>query len=328
MNKLVTILFVCFFSLFWSVMSTAQQQAQFSQDMVNPYMINPALSGVEDFIDIKAGVRQQWVGVDGAPVTRYLTAHSSVGKTHHPRTKRNDYHNWHGVGGMFLNDQAGGLGMNTIVANYAYNLKISDGKGYGMHHKDGVRLAIGTFLGMTQFNFLDQPTVQIEGDNALQSLRSKKPWVTEASLGGMLYYLDKFYVGFSGMNLLGNSFNRNNDNISDISRFVRHYYFISAYKQKIGEDGLFLMPSVVARFASPLPVSIDINLRLDYKDTFFGGISYRNQDAIALLAGVIYNDTFEFGYSYDVTLSDLGEYSKGSHEIIVGLRLHHKILER
>lgn len=328
MNKLVKLLFVYFFLVVCGGVTIAQQQAQFTQDMVNPYMINPALSGVEDFIDIKAGVRQQWTGIEGAPVTRYLTAHSSVGKTHHPRTRRNDYHNWHGVGGMFLNDQAGGLAMNTIVANYAYNLKITDGKGYGMKHTDGVRLAVGTFLGMTQFNFLDNPTVQVDDDNALRSLRTKKPWVTEASVGGMLYYLDKYYVGLSAMNLFGNSFNRNNNDISDVSRFVRHYYFISAYKQKIGENGLFLMPSIVARFASPLPVSYDLNLRLDYKDTFFGGVTYRNQDAVALLLGVIYNDTVEFGYSYDVTLSDLGKYSNGSHEIIIGLRLHHKIIER
>ena len=121
MNKLVNPLLVCFSLFCFSLISKAQQQAQFTQDMVNPYMINPALSGVEDFVDIKFGVRQQWTGIEGAPVTRYFTAHSNIGKTHYARTKKNDYNNWHGIGGMFLNDEAGSIAMNTVVANYAYN---------------------------------------------------------------------------------------------------------------------------------------------------------------------------------------------------------------
>ena len=327
MYKTIKLQFLCCAFIFACSAVIGQQQAQFTQDMVNPYMINPALSGVEDFIDIKAGVRQQWTGIEGAPVTRYLTAHSSIGKTHHVRTKRNDYNNWHGVGGMFLNDQAGSIRSNTIVANYAYNLKITDGKGYGMHHSDGVRLAIGTFIGITQFGFSDNLVVKNEeNESALRSIASNKPWVPEASLGGMLYYHDKYYVGLSAMNLFSSSITKNKIT-NDFSRFVRHYYFISAYKQSIGND-IYLMPSVVARLASPLPVSYDLSVRIDYKDIFFGGLTFRNQDAVAILAGVIYNDTFEFGYSYDVTISELGSYSSGSHELILGLRLHHEITSR
>ncbi len=305
----------------------AQQLAQFTQDMVNPYLVNPAFSGVEDFLDIKMGVRNQWVGIDGAPATRYLSAHSGLGKTHYARTKQNDYHNWHGVGGVFINDQAGNIKTNSLYANYAYNLKLTEGKGYNRHHSDGMRLALGTFIGVTKYG-LDASKLTFEnsvGEQAGSSSLTKM--VPDASIGGMIYQKDKFYAGMSVMNILGTKVTGVTSGASELSRFVRHYYFIGSYKFPVGND-LYLMPTLVGRYAAPLPLSVDVNLRLDYKDIVFGGISYRNQDAIALLLGVVYNDMIEVAYSYDITISELRPYSKGTHEIVIGARIHPRIYAR
>ena len=62
----------------------AQQEQQYTMYFVNPYTINPALAGTEDFIDIKLGGRYQWMGIEAAPKTIYLTAHSTLGKEFKP----------------------------------------------------------------------------------------------------------------------------------------------------------------------------------------------------------------------------------------------------
>jgi hypothetical protein len=55
-------------------MVLGQQRPQYTQHMINPFLVNPAVSGTEDYTDIRAGYRKQWVGFDGSPRTMYLSA--------------------------------------------------------------------------------------------------------------------------------------------------------------------------------------------------------------------------------------------------------------
>ena len=54
-----------------------------------------------------------------------------------------------------------------------------------------------------------------------------------------------------------------------------------------------------------------------------GGLWYRNQDAFILLIG-FQKDQFKMGYSYDVTVSRLGNATAGSHEISFQLQFQCK----
>ena len=52
----------------------AQQDGQFSQYMFNTLAFNPAYAGSAEILNATALYRAQWVGFDGAPQTRTLTA--------------------------------------------------------------------------------------------------------------------------------------------------------------------------------------------------------------------------------------------------------------
>ena len=54
-----------------------------------------------------------------------------------------------------------------------------------------------------------------------------------------------------------------------------------------------------------------------------GGLWYRNQDAFILLLG-FQKDQIKLGYSYDVTVSRLGNATAGSHEISFQLQFQCK----
>lgn len=45
----------------------AQQRPQYTQYILNNYILNPALSGIENYTDLKISGRDQWVGLNGAP---------------------------------------------------------------------------------------------------------------------------------------------------------------------------------------------------------------------------------------------------------------------
>ena len=58
----------------------AQQQPQYTQYLINNYILNPALTGIENYTDVKISHRHQWIGLQDAPVTTYLTLHAPLGK--------------------------------------------------------------------------------------------------------------------------------------------------------------------------------------------------------------------------------------------------------
>ena len=58
----------------------AQQQPHYTQYIINNYIINPAITGIENYTDVKISHRHQWVGLQDAPVTTYLTLHKPLGK--------------------------------------------------------------------------------------------------------------------------------------------------------------------------------------------------------------------------------------------------------
>ena len=45
---------------------------------------------------------------------------------------------------------------------------------------------------------------------------------------------------------------------------------------------------------------------------------YQNNDAIAVVVGYKVND-WRFGYSYDITTTNLNRYSSGTHEVMLGI---------
>ncbi|HYC27259.1 MAG TPA: PorP/SprF family type IX secretion system membrane protein, partial [Chitinophagaceae bacterium] len=121
----------------------AQQKPHYTQYILNNYIINPALTGIENYTDIKLSHRHQWVGIQDAPVTTYFTIHKAIGKQddrtsatsfkmpgENPRGKSywQDYtaaapH--HGIGLQVINDRTGPLNRFSAYATYAYHLGIS-----------------------------------------------------------------------------------------------------------------------------------------------------------------------------------------------------------
>ena len=55
----------------------AQQLPQVTQYMINNYIINPAVSGMEDSYQLRTTIRNQWVGVADAPRTTILSIYGS-----------------------------------------------------------------------------------------------------------------------------------------------------------------------------------------------------------------------------------------------------------
>jgi type IX secretion system PorP/SprF family membrane protein len=292
--KKITPIFIGFILLF-SLMTQAQQTPHYTQYMYNMQTINPGYVGARADLSISLLNRSQWVGVEGAPKT---TTFSLNGRAF----------DGVGFGLTVINDKLGLTESTNVNLDASYTIVTST---YG-------RLALGLKAGITAFN--NNLSEGITPDNDLYASTSG----TYPNVGvGAFYYNERFYVGLSMPYLLKTPQFRIDvaDPSSGLSENI-NYFVTAGMRFELTSDILF-KPSTMVKYTSNLPVSIDLNSNFLYKDQLEVGVSYRLHDSVSGMFAVILNEKFRIGYSYDHTLSNLGN-NLGSHEIILHLDLDFK----
>ena len=310
---------------------SAQQKPQYTQYVFNNYLLNPAVAGIENYTDVKAGYRSQWTGLQGAPVTSYLTINAPLGRnflegdaTAFPATgginpsSRLYTQNYmaaephHGIGAQIISDQAGPINQTTIAASYAYhlglaaNLNLAAGVSAGLNH-----ISLNTSL-ITLENPLD-PAIS-NGNNS--------QWKPDLSVGVWLYS-SNYYFGASVQQLIPQNLYFSTNNSYNQSKTVPQYFATAGVKIFMTDEITFL-PSILLKVINPTPITYDINGKFSFSDKFWFGGSYRHKDSFGVLAGVNISSFINVGYSYDITTSALNTVSNGTHEIVIGLLLNNR----
>lgn len=284
----------------------AQQQGQFSQYMLNYYLVNPAVSGTEDYTDIKAGYRNQWTGFSGAPKNYYVSGHTPLGKISkkQQRGKRRAVAH-QSVGGLVTGQSIGALNHTGAYLSYAYHLPLTE----------KLMLSMGLSAGAQMYS-IDQSKLDF-GDNIADPVLTSTNKTNFDMNAGFWLYSQRVFLGVSSMQILGNKLEFGQ--ADGAGALNRHFYVTGGFKINITDD-LKLIPSTMVKLQLPSAYQFDLNAKVRYKDFLWAGVGYRNQDAIVALAGVLIKNMIEIGYSYDMTTSNINKYSGGSHEIMVGVR--------
>lgn len=303
-----------------------QQRPLYTQYIFNNYLLNPAVSGIENYVDLKAGTRQQWVGLESAPRTSYISLHTPIGKqynTNNPtsfsdrgdnpmsRSYVRDYvaaDPHHGIGFHIVSDKAGIFNRIDLNASYAYHLGLSP----------RLNMAVGVAAGMAQINIRqEQPKSGEVDDPAFTALQGNylKPMLS----AGVWLYGASFFVGLSADQLLKQAVGAGGNQLSAL---VPHYYATAGYKAPLGDE-LAILPSFLLTKANTI-MQVDINTKIAYKNKFWLGGSYRDKDSFSALAGFNISYLFNLSYSYDYAISDMQQFNNGSHEIVLGLLLNNR----
>jgi type IX secretion system PorP/SprF family membrane protein len=96
----------------------------------------------------------------------------------------------------------------------------------------------------------------------------------------------------------------------------RHYYLVGGYVLQLPNPMFEFKPAVLVQ-SDMSTVEFSINGQLIYNKKFWGGLTYRYNDAIVPMVGINLLNGLSVGYSYDIVLSDLASYTGGSHELVV-----------
>jgi type IX secretion system PorP/SprF family membrane protein len=344
MKKLLPLLALLLLVLFINIeKATAQQKPYFTQYILNNYILNPALSGIENYIDLKMSYRRQWAGIPGAPITTYVSIQGPIGKTDY-RTSATSYQMpgentrgrkyWdeeyqpaephHGIGFIAMDDKTGYLDRISVYGTYAYHMGISP----------TTSLAAGFLAGITNVN-LDRSKV-FYGDPNDPSIDQNDPAIgygsgqlskfTPEVGAGLWMYSPDFFAGLSVLNIVPGKISFSTKNAFS-SYYTPQFLGTAGYKFFLNDD-VTILPSFMAQFIQPFPVQVHINVKAQYQDLLWVGASYRISDQVggyAAMAGFNIGNTLNVGYAYDVsTTSRLQSYSHNSHEIIIGFLINNK----
>jgi type IX secretion system PorP/SprF family membrane protein len=131
-------------------------------------------------------------------------------------------------------------------------------------------------------------------------------------------YSPTFFAGIAAQNIIPENFAFTGDTLKRLTnRLVPHLFFTAGYRFLLSEDINFL-PSIMVKDLQPGVVSYDFNVKCQYRDFFWTGASLRYKDGYAVMLGLNINNSFNIGYAYDQTTSNLKPVAGGSHEIVVG----------
>ena len=277
----------------------SQQDAQFTQNMFNKLNVNPGSAGHNGGFCGTLLTRTQWIGFDGRPQTHLFSGDARFGK--------------HGVGLTFFQDQLGIEKSLVIKGAYAYHLQLGPGE-----------LGIGLDIGMTNRSFgnnfvaIDDYTQDPSIPNAGTSA-----WKYDASFGVFYEIKETMYVGISTLHIPQNNFeDAANGGGEGALKFeqARHYYIMAGYDWDVsgGSRKWVVKPSILAK-TDLSATQLDVNALVEYNKLVWGGVSFRAQDAIAILAGVHVPQLpgLKIGVAYDITTSSLGDHTSGSLEFMV-----------
>jgi type IX secretion system PorP/SprF family membrane protein len=283
------------------------QDPTFTQFYSNPVYLNPALAGSSGCPRIALNYRNQWPQLTGNFIT-YAAAYDTYAKNLSG-----------GVGIMAMHDQQGQGTIQTsmIAGTYSYYLKVNrkfrimfgGQAAYFQKYLDWNKLTFGDMIDPRR-GFIYQ-TGDVPRGNGSHGFFDVS--------AGMVGFTKNFYFGVAAHHL-----NRPDESmiLGDSRLPIRVTGHMGA-TIKLGQRGRYssnttLMPNVIYQYQNGFQ-QFNIGAYLKY-ESFTIGAWYRNRDAFIVSLGIT-TEKFRIGYSYDLTVSQLGGVSGGSHEISMGINL-------
>lgn len=261
---------------------------------------NPAVLGTYSEINLFGLYRLQWYGIPNAPKTFYFTLGSPL------KISGDTYY----LGLNFMKDDAGIFSNQNVYLQGAYKFKLYDGD-----------LFVGANLGFVNQTVHGDSVRKIEsdyhdiaGDNAIPK-QSVNDMAFDLGLGA-LYRYKKFNANLSFLHLLEPSLQLDDYAQSYIPRMM---YLSSGYQMSLPNSRYQFKPSFLFK-SDFVSYQIDLSAFLERDEKYWGGLSWRYQDAVVFFVGINLSQGFNLGFSYDLSTNKIIANSAGSFELFMRYR--------
>jgi len=292
-------------------------------------LFNPAFSGIEGYKDLKLGYRYQWTGFGGgAPKWLNLaynfrikepldlTLHSLRTNSSVNKRKKDDIPAMkraiHGFGVNIYNESLGPIDRVGGGINYAFHypltttLRLSAGVGVII---DNSRIDLDAL----ELAFATNP------DPFWMNMRANGANHTDLSVrAGALLYSSTFYVGFSYLPVYNATLKTSE--VTGADPFYKGT-LMAGFAWPLSPS-LVLKPSIVALWQMDNKFAIDYNAKMFIEEKIWFGATYRSTQNLVAMLGFNLNEMLGASYSYEISTGGMQQFSDGSHELVLSIRLN------
>ncbi len=286
-----------FFTL--SLSLVAQQNSQYTQFQYSKLWMNPGYAGSHKVGCFQGISRNQWLGLDGAPVSQTINYHTPL------------FGDRVGLGFSFNHDEIGPTNSYFFNMSYAYRIKTKKG-----------RMALGMQANITSHAINFHKLDPLESGDGILPLEKETKLIPNFGVG-LYYNTDKFYIGLSVPLILNGDISFDAEGSNILSRQETHAYLMAGVIHRISAR-VKGKPSILLKKVTNAPFDVDINYSFIFFDRLWAGGSYRfggDQidgvgESIDLAVQYQLTHGFRLGIAYDFTLSELKSANDGTVEVM------------
>ena len=271
----------------------AQQVPQSYLYGYNTFLINPASSGLNNCTELTVAHHNQWVKIEGAPITNHLLVSTRIKDR------------W-GIGGQFMMDKIGMLQQVSALGNVSYGI---------LNGNQTLRLGIS--IGYNNYRVNPSNAVAFDLLDPIVNGGNQSAGAISSDFGafyrngalelfGTVKQVIKTYSNFGYANLPGYGQRP-------------HFLIGTGYQIKLN-SAWGLRPNALYKSINNVN-QVDVNLDAQYKKFLHLGAGFRTQVGVVARAGIVLKERFFFGYAYEAPIANIASYSSGSHELMLKMTL-------
>ncbi|HLG03345.1 MAG TPA: PorP/SprF family type IX secretion system membrane protein [Bacteroidia bacterium] len=269
--------------VFWLALVCAEMHAQHnplrSQYLLDPVAINPGSAGIKGFLSATTSYRRQWIGIPGAPETFSFAVQTPLRKKSF------------NCGLLFSNDKLAVTRRTELSFIYAYRI-------FAKKFSFAAGVSPGIIMEQNRWNEIITTDA---GDEAFSGGIQNN---ILPSMGyGIFLHSKRFVFSASGRQLI------------PAPEWRKQPFVIYSGYMMGDPKGITMTISALTRMVISGSLQADANILVEFKNRLGIGASYRLNESVSGLLTFQANEQLQFGYSYDLILSGLRNYSSGSHEI-------------
>jgi type IX secretion system PorP/SprF family membrane protein len=252
-------------------------------------VVNPAYAGISESSELNVNFRSQWINLEGSPETQSM----SLGI---PVTDKI------GVGLSIVNDKVFVLKETDVYVDFSYRVQLAEQTNLYMGLKAG-----GSFINidLRSLGIMDDEVFSENVDNFNPNIGV-----------GFLLRGERYYLNVSAPALLKSKRYEKDGVVVTEATDRLHAYVGGGYSFDL-DSNITLTPSVMSRWVSGSPTSIDVTSTLDLYELIEVGVSYRIDESVSGVGIFRLSDWVNIGYAYESTTTDVKTYSDGTHEVMI-----------
>lgn len=273
----------------------------YRQFFFNPYLFNPAYVAINNELEANLAYRQQWTNFKDAPVTAGVSVQF-------PASDRV------ALGFSILSDKQVLLRNTNFMATFGYIVPLAA--------KQSLRFGLSAGVGV---NKLDLTAAEWSTNDPSILNASVNNFFVDGNFG-VVYNNAGLRVGFALTDIFkSNAFTTEKFNEFKLSNLKNRLYSVS-YRFDVGIMGnVSLEPYFLYRqTADGLQNGWEAASLVYFQDKLWTGVSYNQNNGLALFLGMNLKEKFRFSYSYEFPPFNSGFTSNSSHELHLGIKLGKK----